>query len=397
MSSSPSKTALPGDLRSKPAWLKVPLAGGDVHGRLKRLTRELSLNTVCEEARCPNLGECWSGEHATMTIMVLGRQCTRRCRFCAVETVERAAPPDPAEPANVGRAVGRLNLDYVVITSVDRDDLSDGGAGHYSRCVAEIRQRAPQTIIETLAPDYQGPDLARLLPGRGATGPGAHPDVFAHNVEVVPRLQRKVRDPRCSFERSLRTLREAKQRDGALLTKSSLMVGLSESADEISEGMGLLRRRFYSRVLGAYPSDIMRCKDGFVSVVPGAPDFATSFGLLIDKPELIDDPLLQLPKERVVRWRDFDALIGPWLMDHEAEEIVTKAQELRLAFAFVPDVADLSEDEHLAARGFFDDIDGEKSVGAPVKLSETPLRTAPAPNLGEGDAELLSSAKGGSS
>jgi len=241
MSSSPSKTALPGDLRSKPAWLKVPLAGGEVHGRLKRLTRELSLNTVCEEARCPNLGECWSGEHATMTIMVLGRQCTRRCRFCAVETVERAAPPDPAEPANVGRAVGRLNLDYVVITSVDRDDLSDGGAGHYSRCVAEIRQRAPQTIIETLAPDYQGPDLARLLPGRGATGPGAHPDVFAHNVEVVPRLQRKVRDPRCSFERSLRTLREAKQRDGALLTKSSLMVGLSESADEISEAMGLLR------------------------------------------------------------------------------------------------------------------------------------------------------------
>ncbi len=241
MSSSPSKTALPGDLPSKPPWLKVPLPAGEVHGRLKRLTRELSLHTVCEEARCPNLGECWSGEHATMTIMVLGDQCTRRCRFCAVETVDRAPAPDPAEPANVGRAVGRLNLDYVVITSVDRDDLPDGGAGHYSQCVAEIRARAPQTIIETLAPDYQGSDLAGLLPGREGQGSGAHPDVFAHNVEVVPRLQRKVRDPRCSFERSLQTLEEAKQRDDTLLTKSSLMVGLSESADEVSEAMALLR------------------------------------------------------------------------------------------------------------------------------------------------------------
>lgn len=159
----------------------------------------------------------------------------------------------------------------------------------------------------------------------------------------------------------------------------------------VYEGMGLLRRRFYSRVLGAYPSDIMRCKDGFVSVVPGAPDFATSLGLLIDRPEMIDDPLLQLPKERVVRWQDFDALISPWLMEHESEEIVTKAQELRLAFAFVPDVADLSEDEHLAERHFFEEIEGEKSVGAPVKLSETPLRTAPAPILGEGDSDLLGS------
>ncbi len=246
MSSSPTPpssvgTVVPRRAAPKPDWLKVPLPGGEAHGRLKRLTRELSLNTVCEEARCPNLGECWSGEHATMTIMVLGDQCTRRCRFCAVETVERGAAPDPAEPDNVGQAIGRLELDYVVITSVDRDDLPDGGARHYNRCVAAIRLNAPQTIIETLVPDYQGADLAQLLPGREAAGAGGHPDVFAHNVEVVPRLQRKVRDPRCSFERSLQTLREAKQRDVTLLTKSSLMVGLSETADEISEALGLLR------------------------------------------------------------------------------------------------------------------------------------------------------------
>ena len=111
----------------KPAWLKVPLPGGESYGRLKRLTRELNLHTVCEEARCPNIGECWKGDHATMTLMVLGDECTRRCRFCAVKTVQAAAPPDPDEPEHVGRAVAELDLDYVVITSVDRDDLEDGG------------------------------------------------------------------------------------------------------------------------------------------------------------------------------------------------------------------------------------------------------------------------------
>ena len=217
----------------KPAWLKVPLPGGEGYARLKRMTRELGLHTVCEEARCPNIGECWSGEQATMTIMVLGDECTRRCRFCAVKTLDAPAAPDPREPERVGVAIAELDPGYVVITSVDRDDLSDGGAGHYAECVVEVHERAPRTIVETLIPDYVGAPLATLLDAR--------PEVLSHNVEVVPRLQRKIRDPRCSFERSLRTLREAKQRDGALLTKSSLMVGLSESADEISEAMGLLR------------------------------------------------------------------------------------------------------------------------------------------------------------
>jgi lipoic acid synthetase len=217
----------------KPSWLKVPLPGGEGHARLKALARGLSLHTVCEEARCPNVGECWSGEHPTMTLMVLGDQCTRRCRFCAVETVERPAPPDPDEPEHVGRAVAEMGVGYVVITSVDRDDLPDGGSDHYAACVRSIRARAAGTVVETLIPDWAGEPLAALM--------AARPDVLAHNVEVVERLQRKIRDPRCSFERSLRTLREARQLDPAVLTKSSLMLGLGETLDEVRESMERLR------------------------------------------------------------------------------------------------------------------------------------------------------------
>jgi lipoyl synthase len=217
----------------KPAWLKVPLPGGPDFARLKSLARELSLHTVCEEARCPNVGECWKGDEATLTLMVLGRECTRRCRFCAVATVERAAPPDPSEPEHVGRAVAALELGYVVLTSVDRDDLPDGGAAHYAACVRAVRASAPRTVVETLIPDYQGSDLEALM--------AARPDVLAHNVEVVPRLQRRIRDPRCSFERSLETLRGARRIDGTVFTKSSIMLGLGEREDEVRESMRLLR------------------------------------------------------------------------------------------------------------------------------------------------------------
>ncbi len=217
----------------KPSWLKVPLPGGDGHARLKGLARGLNLHTVCEEARCPNIGECWSGKHPTMTLMVLGDECTRRCRFCAVKTVQKAAPPDPEEPAHVGRAIAEMEVGYVVITSVDRDDLPDGGAGHYAACVREIQQRSPRTVVETLIPDYTGAPLAALMEAR--------PDVLAHNVEVVPRLQRKIRDPRCSFERSLDTLRQARELSPRSFTKSSLMVGLGESREEVLASMRLLR------------------------------------------------------------------------------------------------------------------------------------------------------------
>lgn len=216
----------------KPSWLKVPLPGGEDYLRLKGLTRALRLNTVCEEARCPNIGECWRGEHATMTIMVLGDECTRRCRFCAVKTVSQAAPPDPEEPEHVAQAVAALDLDYVVLTSVDRDDLEHGGADHYADCLRAIRARAGRTVVETLIPDYQGSDLELLM--------AARPDVLGHNVEVVDRLQRRIRDPQCSFERSLGTLREAHRIAPDVFTKSSLMVGLGESEREVSDALGRL-------------------------------------------------------------------------------------------------------------------------------------------------------------
>lgn len=227
-------TALP---ERKPAWLKVPLPGGEGYAKLKRMTRELGLNTVCQEARCPNLGECWRGKEAggagaTMTIMVLGDECTRRCRFCAVKTVDKAAPPDPAEPAHVAAAVAELGLSYLVITSVDRDDLSDGGASHYAACIRETRSASPDTVLETLIPDYTGANLATLM--------AATPDVLAHNVEVVPRLQRKMRDPGCSFERSLETLTEAKRLVPGTFTKSSLMLGIGEATEEALETMQAL-------------------------------------------------------------------------------------------------------------------------------------------------------------
>ena len=171
----------------KPSWLKVPLPGGEGFARLKGMTRELGLNTVCEEARCPNIGECWKGEHATLTLMVLGDECTRRCRFCAVKTVDRAAPPDPAEPQHVGRAVAELGTGYVVITSVDRDDLPDGGARHFRDVIDAIRRLSPSCAVEVLTPDFKG------KPGAPDKVFEARPEVFAHNVETVPRLYRTAR------------------------------------------------------------------------------------------------------------------------------------------------------------------------------------------------------------
>ncbi len=232
LSGEPSQSGQPAAER-KPSWLKVPLPGGEGYSKLKTLARELKLHTVCEEARCPNIGECWKGDHATMTLMVLGDECTRNCRFCAVKTVQKAAPPDPDEPRNVGFAVGEMNLGYVVITSVDRDDLPDGGSGHYASCIQSIREHSPRTVVETLIPDYRGQQMQSLMQGA--------PDVLAHNVEVVPRLQRRIRDPRCSYERSLDTLREAKELQPDVFTKSSLMVGLGETDAEVHEALQMLR------------------------------------------------------------------------------------------------------------------------------------------------------------
>ena len=217
----------------KPEWLKVRLPGGERYQRLKETFRKLDLHTVCEEARCPNIGECW-GE-GTATLMILGETCTRGCRFCAVSTGDPAGLVDPREPENVGRALSQLDLAYVVLTMVDRDDLLDGGADHVARTVQRIKHYSPDMLVETLVGDFAGVrrDVETVVrEGR--------PDVFAHNVEVVPSLQRKMRDARCSWERSIEVLRWAKAA-GASITKSSLMVGCGEGEEDVTAAMESLR------------------------------------------------------------------------------------------------------------------------------------------------------------
>lgn len=230
----PSAAAPAGRFAPKPAWLKVRAPGGETYTQLKSTLRKLDLHTVCEEARCPNVGECW-GE-GTMTIMLLGDVCTRGCRFCAVTTGNPRGAVDVREPEHVARAIARLEVHYVVLTMVDRDDLLDGGADHVARTVRGIHALRPEMLVETLVGDFGG----HLGPVDVLVREGK-PDVFAHNVEVVRRLQRTVRDVRCSYEQSLRVLEHAKSR-GARLTKSSLMLGMGEELDEVRETMADLRK-----------------------------------------------------------------------------------------------------------------------------------------------------------
>jgi lipoic acid synthetase len=204
------------------------------------------LHTVCEEARCPNLNDCWS--RGTATFMVAGKECTRGCRFCSVETLRDPEPPDANEPAQLATAVERMQLDHVVITVVNRDDLPDGGAGHYKHCVEAVHERLPQVTIELLSSDLAGDEgaLQYLLDGIPLS-------VFAHNVECVPRLDRSVRDPRASFTQSLKVLRQAKHFRPDLWTKSSIMIGLGESDEEVSNSLRQLREADVDKLtLGQY-------------------------------------------------------------------------------------------------------------------------------------------------
>ncbi|MEM7200574.1 MAG: lipoyl synthase [Planctomycetota bacterium] len=217
----------------KPTWLKVPLPQGEESARLRSILRERGLHTVCEEARCPNLGECWDG--GTATFMVLGDVCTRGCRFCAVKTHAQGTPVDTAEPDKVAEAAVAMGLRYVVLTMVDRDDLPDGGADHVAATVAALKRRDPQILVEALVGDFAGRGAAiRTIAQSGA-------DVFAHNVETVERLTPRVRDFRCSYERSLDVLRAAKSSHPGLVTKSSVMLGLGESEREIEQTLDDLR------------------------------------------------------------------------------------------------------------------------------------------------------------
>ena len=217
----------------KPSWLKVKAPSGENYTRIKDLLGELKLATVCQEAKCPNMGECWSG--GTATFMLMGDVCTRGCRFCHVKTGNPKGAIDPFEPEKVAYSISQMKLNYVVITSVDRDDLEDQGSSHFARTVTTVKKLQPDLIVEILTPDFRGDQkLIELLAD-------SEPDVFAQNIETVRRLTPSVRDPRAGYDQTLSVLKIVKSYKPKLYTKSSLMLGLGEKDDEILETLKDLR------------------------------------------------------------------------------------------------------------------------------------------------------------
>jgi len=219
-------------IERKPGWIKARMPSGTGYQRVRENVREHRLATVCEESMCPNIGECWN--NGTATLMIMGAVCTRACQFCAVDT---GGWLDPDEPLNSARSVQLMGLRYVVVTSVDRDDLPDGGAGHYAACVREIKRLNPDTGVEALTPDFRGQlkDVEIVLE--------SGLDVFAQNVETVRRLTHPVRDPRAGYDQTLAVLNHAKRHRPGVLTKTSLMLGLGETDEEIRQTMVDLRHK----------------------------------------------------------------------------------------------------------------------------------------------------------
>ncbi len=229
----PEKQARPDTpLLRKPEWLRVRAPGSEGYAQTRNVVKANGLVTVCEEAACPNIGECWSQSHATM--MIMGEICTRACAFCNV-TTGKPNPLDPTEPARVAEAVAKMGLKHVVITSVDRDDLADGGAAHFAAVVRAIRAQAPGATVEILTPDFLRKPVAAM-----ETIIDAEPDVFNHNLETVPRLYLSIR-PGARYFHSLRLLERVKERDPRQFTKSGLMVGLGESKEEVMQVMDDMR------------------------------------------------------------------------------------------------------------------------------------------------------------
>jgi len=220
-----------------PEWFRTSLPTGELQRKFKETKATVTdnmLHTVCQEARCPNIHECWAAKDATF--MVAGQECTRGCRFCAVGSIKIPPPLDENEPANLADAISTMGLNHAVITVVNRDDLPDSGAAHYRKCLEAVRERSPEVTLELLCSDLAGDHQALydLLNGLEL-------EVFAHNVECVPRLDSKVRDHRATFEQSIGILKEAKRLRPEILTKSSIMVGLGETDDEITEALQLLK------------------------------------------------------------------------------------------------------------------------------------------------------------
>jgi lipoic acid synthetase len=235
-----ASTAHRGGRKGRPEWLRIKLVTSSSYHQVRNLVEQLNLHTVCQEARCPNIYECW-GEHGTATFMILGDVCTRRCGFCAVTSGRPQAGVDPLEPEHVAEAVAAMGLRHVVITSVDRDDLPDGGAGHFARVIEAVHRRCPGTAVEVLTPDFRGvPDALDVVLA-------AAPEVFSHNVETVPRLYRQAR-PGSRYDRSLGLLGEAARRAGtgnnsyAGRIKTGIMVGLGEEPEEVRATLADIRR-----------------------------------------------------------------------------------------------------------------------------------------------------------
>ncbi len=218
-------------IQRKPSWIRVKAPTSRAYQESKKVVRDAGLHTVCEEAACPNIGECWAAKH--VTVMIMGDTCTRACAFCNVKTGKPGAL-DPMEPYNLAMATKDLGLKHVVITSVDRDDLEDGGAAHFAECITKIREATPETTIEVLTPDFLNKHgaLPRVVTAR--------PDVYNHNLETVPRLYHSIR-PGARYFHSLRVLDEVKRQDPSIFTKSGLMVGLGETQDEVTQVMDDLR------------------------------------------------------------------------------------------------------------------------------------------------------------
>lgn len=247
--SSPSSVNKSGKSLRLPEWLKTEIPCGGSVARLQKQLRSLNLHTVCEEARCPNISECWTAGKstaATATIMIMGDTCTRGCRFCSVKTSPNPPPLDPDEPVNTAEAISKWDVDYIVITSVDRDDLGDGGARHIAKTIRQIKVRKPSIIVECLVPDFRGCTDSIHTVVR------ASPEVYAHNIETVESLQRVVRDHRAGYIQSLRSLETAKERSNRLvssgdadflvITKSSIMLGLGEKEKEVMIALKDLRQ-----------------------------------------------------------------------------------------------------------------------------------------------------------
>lgn len=217
----------------KPSWIKMRAPAGERYMQLKEMLAGLNLSTVCQEAQCPNIGECWGG--GTATIMLMGDVCTRGCRFCNVKTGNPKGALDQDEPRKVAYAISQMGLDYIVLTSVDRDDLPDEGSGHFAETVRLLKESAPDLLVEVLTPDFKGNTeyLGKII--------DAKPDVFAHNVETVERLTPRVRDRRANYKQSLDVLEFIKRRDSTRVTKTSLMLGLGEQDDEVRATLRDLR------------------------------------------------------------------------------------------------------------------------------------------------------------